>query len=248
MPSVQFDWVNGGEAFDLPSLPIAGLREVTALKRKQAKLQSEWLNAMFLSRCMVMLETKRVLEKLGAEEAKKIWDAGAKQFFSPAAAEAVDYPVGEFAEKFDAWYEKECLRPLGKKTREEAVEEVTKRLEEVDMETINIEWTDHAMSLVVCEYYWRLKRAGHKTIVVDGAEVPLTKENLEQVIALDDSPTIRTGNAEVDWEEELAHHDEEAIKKKSIGSVTELTSASPALDDTSEPSSETATASSASAT
>lgn len=204
---VSFDWVNGGEEFDLPGLAIAGQEELIEIQREHKDTRVLQFQAVRYQLLMVFVTTRHVLGEFGPAKAKEYWDRNAIE--GGFMDDSYQWPESDFEKKFGALYEKWVVAQLGTDDVDKTREEVNKIGESIDLEKLSRARFDYETKALVAELYWRLKRK-FKAIDVgipgDPEEVPLTRENLALVAVYpDDSMTLhgKQQKGEVDVEDLL---------------------------------------------
>jgi len=241
VPEIRFDWLNDGESFSLPGIPIAGAKELSLMRKQYAATVAKWVRGTLLARCAVICAVKEVLDKKGVAEAKRIWDGGAPTFFSEHLHDDLIWDEGEFEAIFAEWWTRECLDKLPATDIDDAKAKIKEETVKLKSEGMEDDFMDYQTEAFLVEMNWRLK-GKFDTMDVDGETVPLTKENLAQVLVFpDDAARIRLArvNRKSTMAQELETPDQEGVKKKQSLNTNPSEQSSVPLPDSSEPTGET---------
>lgn len=226
MPKVQFPWLARGESVDLPDIPMAGDDELDALSVRYAKTIVLQKRSFHLQRLLAILSVKNLLERGHAQKARAAWLQALPIVEPPQSQEQYQWDEDSFEVEFDAYFRAEVEEKHNVSGFAEANRLLLERLKELEAEAKDadgLRQKDFQKERLVTDLYWRLK-GQYKTVTVDGAEVPLTKENLRQAIRIPGdyhtylvalSGVRAPASAEAERESFLEEIDEEGVKKKS---------------------------------
>lgn len=230
-PTLRFAWINDGEPFQLPDIPMAGDDELDRLTMKHAKAISVQKRAFILQRFLMILSVRRVLEMGNVEKALKAWQQ-ALPLVEPAQSRSMyEWTIENFRSEFLAYYAVEIEQKYGVHSIEEADKFLTEKGNELEAESnalgpVNV--NEFRKERLVTDLWWRLKRQ-FKSIRVDDQDVPITKENLRLAILLPGdwnayNDALRTSaestlTPEEEREQFLEEPSEGDVKKKSTNSA-----------------------------
>lgn len=241
-------WLPGGE-IDLPPIPVKGLRELNDLDLKEANFRSLMTRHRFLSISRAVLGIVRVLAAKGPKEAKTKWDEwvviNLSNYFADWKA-AFIWDENLFAASLEATREQYVLKYLEVATNEEAKVKI-ETLEKELAEEMKVFSKDTALSLAqrpIIKFYWRLRQAGVKAILVSGKEKEFNEDLavkaqmmdlLSEVVSEDDIKAIQEVSKKPTTMEDLRPLSRADVEGKSASSSKPSTPPSVALEPYSEP-------------
>lgn len=187
--TVSLSWLDSGEPVTLGPLPIAGQREMEQIKDDFAAEATVEFNAYLLYLRGAILQTKRLLDTKGVEEARRVWDEGLGSQFANLKWEA-----DSFEKNLEAWYQEFVVDGLSKPDRPVGTYEQAKVALEAEASAVNKDWQerhsaifDFRVRLKSSELYWRLLKADPRPrITAPGADpVPLPTGKTEAIAAIE---------------------------------------------------------------
>lgn len=158
--TITLPWLNHGEPIPLKPMPIAGQREVEQIKDDFVEEGTVQANAYVIYLRGAILQTKRLMDTKGVDEAKKVWDEGIGNQFSN-----LEWPSESFEDSLNSWYQEMILDGLSTKERPVKDYESAKAALEEDAGVIQAKWAKHRKTvfeyktrLMSTELYWRLRK------------------------------------------------------------------------------------------
>jgi len=113
--AVGLPWINDGAPTDLGSVPIAGERRLERLRAEGSHIAAADFNAYLCHMRSCILETKRLLDKEGVEEAHRQWNIAFGAMYVN-----LDWSVEDFEKNMDQAIIDYVLAPLEVETIAEA--------------------------------------------------------------------------------------------------------------------------------
>lgn len=187
MSQVSFPWCNGGEPFTLPDIPMAGDDECDRITTRYARVISLQKVNYLMYRVLNITAVKNLLDSGYEDKAYDAWRQALPMVEMTAQArKRCEWSREDFRSEFETYFQIEIEQKFRVKGVDGANAWLDAKMKDIEAESKAIEpmtQNDFNKDLLVTNLYWRLK-GEFKTIVVDGQEVPTTKENLRQVIRL----------------------------------------------------------------
>lgn len=228
MGKFQVDWLNDGEPFEVPPMPLRGHQEVNRLKLERVNVLSRYRQLLFYSQAATVLGIWQMKEKHGQEPARKAWKQAIGVLVHPMIKNDLDWDDEDWEPKFEAWVEDRILPQLEVANVDEGLEKVKEEIDEFgdesEVQALMLDAMEMEQKAWVKEVWWRLKGTFSKIQVpnpdkdeddepeyVD--EVPFTKENLERHLTYPEDQTR--------WRQSLGKTDDDALSDKVKGQVLE---------------------------
>lgn len=229
-----------GGSIELVPIPTKGLRELKAVSRDHAEIDSVYSNYQFINFSEAVLAAWKILRSHGVERAKQSWDdyiaaeyGGATRIFL--------WPVDHFEENLLETKKKFLYQSLACVDDDEAKLKLDEMSKEVKQKAGSIDKRviDRVDARKVLALYWRLRETGLKSILTAAGEVKIPWKLEDQQKALDLLSEVAT---EVDYlqlvEKSKRAFDAEDLKPTTPADVLGKSEPSSTTSTASRPSSE----------
>lgn len=236
MGKVQFDWVNDGEPFEVPPMPLRGHQVVTDLKMERVEVLSRYRELLFYSQASTVLGIWKMKKEHGEEPARKAWKQAIGVLVHPAIKNDLNWDEDDWGDKFEAWVHDRIVPQVEATDPEDALEtckaEIDEFGDEAEVQRLMRDAMEMDQNAFVKEVWWRLKGKFSKITIPppddadEDAEPEVrefTEENLKDVITIpDDQVQWRTAVGKTGSEaDDKSRHKllEDAMTKPEEGEV-----------------------------
>lgn len=228
-PTLQFPWLNKGDAFELPDIPMAGDDELDKLTERYAKTLVLQKQSYLLQRVLAILAVKRLVDMGHPDRAIQAWKEALPMVEPPKSRSLYEWTDDKFVSEFEAYFHIEIEQRYNVEGYDAAnafLQDRLRKLEEDSKDLQIVQGKEFQKERLVTDLFWRLK-SQFKTLTLDDQEVPLTRENLRQVLRIPTdwnaylealAATREEKGQEREREEFLEELDEPGLKKNS-GSI-----------------------------
>lgn len=187
----QAPWLNNGEPIEVRPLPFRGIQELGKLRKAKSDLRADYGQILAHYTWGTILAVERMCEEVGPEAAKKAWEQHMEEMgLSQEAREEMTFPVDNFAEEWSDFVDQRVRKNVDQLEGESLKDAVQRNLKDltsrVSLEQIRYDLYELEMQEACVEFYWRHKNSNHTITPEEGEELPLTVENLMDVMSFED--------------------------------------------------------------